>query len=90
MEVISYEMFKILALFWGPALIAFIIHEQKKKKKAIHGPGWEINKGTQPALFNVDVVLKSGKSRWHVPAKQLLWATSIDNPIVKFRKTKAV
>lgn len=83
--------FAVIALiFWGPVMVAWLLHERKKRLKVINESGWIESKGVRPAMFNVDVVYKNGRSKWKVSAKALNWDAYCNNPILKYRMYQKV
>lgn len=47
---------------------------------------WAENTGTQPPLFNVDIVHSNGRISRYTPAKKHDWSLKKRNPIIRFRK----
>ena len=39
-------------------------------------------------IFNVDIVYKSGKSKWNQSAKHFNWGLILEDPVLKYRKTQ--
>jgi len=87
MDLINQSILTLSALIcWGTILTAFLTHLHFKKVRALKSQGWVYNQGQQPALFNVDIVFTSGKTKWKVPAKEQRWAKTVSNPIKRYRK----
>ena len=86
----DWEIAVIFILFWGPVFGSYLYKCRQAKKNAIKSDTWTENTGSRPALFNVDVVYKNGKSAWAVSAKSIEWDLYSDNPVLKFRKKQDI
>lgn len=47
---------------------------------------WTENPGTQPPLFNVDLIHSNGRMTLYTPTKKHDWSLEKTNPIIRFRK----
>ncbi|EPJ0021457.1 hypothetical protein ACTBJ2_004514 [Vibrio parahaemolyticus] len=86
MTLTLIDIITIASIVWLPFIIKWYLSQRAKDKSEIENGEWIQNKGSRPAIFNVDIVLKNGQLKKYVSAKSVNWDLLAKNPVVKYRK----
>lgn len=77
----------VLALAIAAALAVIVAAMRARRRFNLElTRDWTENPGTQPPLFNVDLIHSNGRMKLYTPAKKHDWSLEKANPIIRFRK----